>query len=160
MHTPSIWYKVEFLSAATVVRNGATESYWATWQWWAEVWRSSPFLQRCRLTWWTGPRCRIGILPQVCSGPGDICSPHCGCKDWGMSPRALDRVRMSEHCTWGTKPCWNALLKPWTVPDWRGSRACRSRCHSMISSSVNVLTINVDAPGHLGSVFAAHHTAN
>jgi len=24
-----------------------------------------------------------------------------------MPPRALDRVRVSERCTWGTKPLWN-----------------------------------------------------
>jgi hypothetical protein len=56
-----------------------------------------------------------------------------------MPPRALDRVRMSERRrTWRTKLSLNSPLKPWTLPDWLGSRACRSRCDPPTPSWVTI----------------------
>jgi hypothetical protein len=76
-----------------------------------EVWRSSPWLQRCRWTLWTGPRCRIGTPPQTRSGPDDRCVvPHAvvGIEEWvDMPPRALHRVHMNERCTGGGKQTLN-----------------------------------------------------
>ena len=92
---------------------------------------SSPWLQRCRWTLWT-------VVGQVIDVDHH---PNVGIEEClHMSPRALNRVRMSERrCTWGAKPSWNSVLKPWTVPDRRGSRACGSRCDPPTSSSATVL---------------------
>ena len=51
------------------------------------------------------------------------------------------------------------LPKPWNVPDWRGSRTCGSRCNPPTSLSVTVLTMSIDAPGHLWPELTAHRTA-
>lgn len=144
--------RIVFIDGSGVGR-GATERYQATRpRWWGGVALQSTvatdnlWLQRCRWTWWTGPRCRIGTPPQACNGPGGSCSPPSSCRDWGMPPHALDRVRISERRrTWGTKLLWNSLLKPQTVPDWLGSRARGSRCDPLTPSSVTVLTISLTA---------------
>jgi len=50
-----------------------------------EVCRTSQWLQQSRWNLLTGPHCRISTPRQTWSGPGDRCSPPCGCRDWGMS---------------------------------------------------------------------------
>jgi hypothetical protein len=154
--------KPDVMWVATWLRNSETESYITTWPWWRGGVTLQSMVSTMPKNLWNGVRCRICTPPQTCSGPVDRCSPPSGCRYWKMPSHATTCSRswsMSERRrTWGTNPSLNSLLKPWTVPDWRGSRACWNRCDPPTSSSVTVLTTSVDTPEHLGSALTAHHT--
>jgi len=142
---------------------GTTATYVGTWPQWLGGAVLQFLVETMPMNLVNCPRFRMGTPPQNMYCASDRCSPS---PVEGIEKCLTCRHVLSIVFVWANdvarevkKHSWNPLLKPWTVPDWIRSRACGRICDLATSSPVTVLTINVAAPGHLGSAVRAHHTA-
>ena len=156
---------------STRVKRGATAIYAATWprlqiiaRDGVEVWRSSPWLR------WAGGLGELAHIaasaprPQTCNGPGVICSPPTGCRDWGMLSHA---ATCSRSCSYEgtTSYVKNKTFIKFSAETMNPARLTwkQSMQKQMWSSDTvmgNHLVISVNASVHLGSALTAHHTSS